>query len=112
MSTPVHTELATGRWGTLTLSEQLGNIGSEVYRAARAQDKNEQRFNNALTRAFELIDLTLADTRHKGRLYEIARMREAVADAVTGGKEYGTTLDSLEAYFNHFAFSARLHSGA
>ena len=28
-----HKELAAGRWQTLTLSEQMGNIGSEVYRS-------------------------------------------------------------------------------
>ena len=28
-----HPSLATGRWQTLTLIEQLGNVGSEVERA-------------------------------------------------------------------------------
>ncbi|TSC78477.1 MAG: hypothetical protein G01um101429_750, partial [Parcubacteria group bacterium Gr01-1014_29] len=39
----IHKELAEGRWFQLSLMEQLGNIGSEVGRAARAEDKDTQR---------------------------------------------------------------------
>jgi hypothetical protein len=32
----IHTDLAAGRWSTLTLAEQLAHVGSEVERALRA----------------------------------------------------------------------------
>ena len=32
----IHASLANGRWRTLTMAEQLGNIGSDVERAFRA----------------------------------------------------------------------------
>lgn len=103
----LHKELAGGRWYTLTLSEQLGNIGSEVSRARRAQGKNEQRFRSAVERALELFDLTLSDRRWRGRLKEIGRAREVFCDAIYGGKEYGSKLADLERYFDHFALAAR-----
>ena len=54
--------LASGRWRTLTILEQMGNIGSEVERAIRAHDAGRQdRFEHALERALELFDLTAAD---------------------------------------------------
>lgn len=103
----LHKELAAGRWHTLTLFEQLGNIGSEVSRARSAQSKNEQRFQNSVDRALELFDLTLSDKRWRGRLREIGRAREVFCDARYGGKEYGSSLADLECYFNHFALVAR-----
>ena len=64
---PSHVALAAGRWHTMTLAEQLGNVGSEVSRAVRAKGQgNEGRMNAALGRALELFDLTAADPRLLG----------------------------------------------
>ena len=103
----IHKELAAGGWQKLTLAEQLGNIGSEVSRALHARGKDEARYESAVTRGFELFDLTLADPRWRGRLREIARAREVFADAVLGGKEYRSTLEDLLRYCDAFAFAAR-----
>ena len=102
-----HAELANGRWQTLSLAEQLGNIGSEVHRSALAEGKNAERFLRARDRALELFDLTLADQRWSGRMREIARARELFCDASTGGASYGATLASMEKYFDQFAVLAR-----
>lgn len=101
-----HQSLAEGRWFTLTLAEQLGNIGSEVHRAARAQG-DERRFANAITRALELFDLTLGDPRWRKRCKEIARLRELFCHAILGNFEYKTTLEDLDKYFYYFAYAAR-----
>jgi len=103
----IHKDLAAGKWFKLSLMEQLGNIGSEVSRARRAQDNNPGRFRNAVDRALELFDLTLSDSRWQGRLKEIGRAREVFCDAISGGKEYGSSLSDLERYFNQFALAAR-----
>ncbi len=102
-----HASLAAGRWFELSLAEQLGNIGSEVSRAIKA-GKDEKRFNGAVERALELFDLTLRDVRWRGRLKEIGRAREVFCDAVLGGHEYGSSLESLNTYFFQFAYAARL----
>lgn len=104
---PIHKELAAGRWYKFTLFEQLGNIGSEVIRARRAQGTDAARFQSAVDRALELFDLTLADPRWRGRLREIGRAREVFCDAVYGGKEYNSSLSDLQRYFDHFAIAAR-----
>jgi hypothetical protein len=96
------------RWGRLSLLEQLANIGSEVGRAARARERQQQeRFDHALDRALELFDLTLADARWRGRRREIARAREVVCDFLVGDNAYGSTAASLDAYFLPFAVAAR-----
>jgi len=38
----VHRDLAAGRWKELGLSEQMGNIGSEVHRALKWREKNPE----------------------------------------------------------------------
>ena len=103
----VHKNLASGKWFTLPLMEQLGNIGSEVSRAAMAKGKDEQRFENAFLRALELFDLTLEDTRWNGRQREIARARELFCAAAVGESEYHTSLEDLDRYFLPFAIAAR-----
>lgn len=102
-----HKNLASGRWGELSLTEQMGNIGSEVLRAARQQGKDEKLFWGAVERALELFDLTLSDERRRGRRWEIARAREVFCDAVYGGKLYKSSLGDLQKYFDQFAFAAR-----
>ena len=102
-----HPGLAAGRWQTLSLLEQLGNVGSEVGRMRRSRDRDARLAAAAFERALELLDLTLADPRWRGRRREIARARELLCDAAAGGGEYGTTLDDLDRYFLAFAVAAR-----
>ncbi len=95
------------RWGTLTLAEQFGNIGSEVGRAAKWQGRDENVFWGAVGRALELLDLTRKDKRWGRRRLEIDRAREVFSDAVLGGHEYKSYLPDLERYFMQFALLAR-----
>jgi hypothetical protein len=109
MAEPVlHGDLAAGRWQTLSLTEQLGNIGSDVGRALRAKARGDhERMAAALDRALELFDLTVADPRRKHRLKEILRAREVVCDFLVGDNEYASTPESLDDYFLQFALAAR-----
>lgn len=95
------------KWQKLSLAEQLANIGSEISRASRWKEKDEKIYKNSILRALELFDLTLEDFRWQKRLREIARARELFCDAISGGKEYNTTLEDLEDYFFYFAFLVR-----
>ena len=105
----MHAGLASGRWWTLTLAEQLGNAGADVGRAIRARQEGDQgRFDAALDRALELLDLTLADPRWNGpRRREIASAREVVCDFLVGDNLYRSTPELLDAYFLTFAIAAR-----
>jgi hypothetical protein len=73
----------------------------------RWRGRDERVAAAAFERALELLDLTLADPRWRGRRREIARARELLCDAVAGGGEYGTTLEALDRYFLAFAVAAR-----
>ena len=96
------------KWQKRTLSEQMGNIGSEVGRALKWKDINEIRKTSALERALELFDFTVEDKRwNGGRLKEICRSREVVNDFFYGNNDINSNADSLEKYFNYFAISAR-----
>ncbi len=104
-----HKKLAEGRWFTLSIAEQMGNIGSEVERALSWRQRGKQQeFEKAFARALELIDLTLADHRlalHRRR--EVARAREVLCDLCYGGNEFGTSVDQLRKYFLQFGILAR-----
>jgi hypothetical protein len=107
-----HQDLAAGRWWTLTLAEQLGNVGSEVSRTLKWRTRNPQIAERALERALELIDLTRADPRLRssiGRLREISRVREVLLDFLVGPNQYGSTDASLQRYFDAFAVAATRH---
>jgi len=92
----------------MSLSEQLGNVGSEVGRAAKWQRQgNTASRDNALERAFDLLDMTIADSRRKNSLKELCRLREVLADTFYGKKEYKDTPEALEKYFYQYAVAAR-----
>jgi hypothetical protein len=105
-----HADAARGRWWTLSLAEQFGNVGSEISRAIRWSTKNPETAQAALHRGLELFDMMLDDPRHRAsvaRLREIARAREVVVDFLAGANEYGSTGPSLQKYFDQFALAAR-----
>ncbi len=102
-----HEDLAGGRWRTLTLAQQLGNVGSEVSRALRWKDRDPKTSENAVFRALELLDLSIQDPRWKGRLKELTRARECLVDGWLGGAAYGSSLADLDRYFFAFALLAR-----
>lgn len=104
-----HQEAAAGSWFGLSLMEQLANVGTEVGRAARAKGAGkDERAWNALARALELFDLTIADDRWRGpKRREICIAREVVCDFVAGDNAYGTTAESLDRYFLPFVYAAR-----
>ncbi|HXI24799.1 MAG TPA: hypothetical protein VNG71_13130 [Pyrinomonadaceae bacterium] len=105
----LHPDLADGRWHTMTLAEQLGNVGSDYERALRWKQKgNREYFESALARMLELLDLTISDPRWRNhRLKELCRLREVVCDELLNEvREYPDPRD-FKNYFYFFAYTAR-----
>ena len=104
-----HAGLAAGRWTTLTLAEQLANVGSEVDRAIGAWEaQRSDRFDRALARALELFDLAAADDRWRGhRRREILRAREEFCRLFFDTEWLPDAARTLRAYFLAFAVLAR-----
>ncbi len=105
-----HKEMAAGKWYTLSIYEQIGNIGSEVHRTIIASEKGDiEQFRNAFSRAIELFVLTAGDNRwnyHRKR--EITRSREVFCDLFFGGNSYKTDPDSLDNYFMQYAIASQI----
>ena len=108
----IHRDLAAGRWTSMSLVEQLANIGSEVSRCLAWRRKgNEAIAGRAFQRALELFDLTLDAGHPLPRLREVCRAREVVCDYIAGDNAYHSTPESLERYFLAFAVLARRQAG-
>jgi hypothetical protein len=104
-----HRDLAAGRWQSLSLVEQLANVGSEVERALNWHQKNKADYSLlALDRALELLDLTITDPRRGRRLRELTRLREALLDYFLGDNQYASTDKSWRNYFYAFGYAASL----
>lgn len=106
--TAQHRELAAGRWCQFSLAEQLANTGSEVERALNWKQRGNAEYSTkAIERALELLDLTIADARHRGRLRELTRVREVLVDYFYADNRFGSSPANWRTYFNAFAVAAR-----
>lgn len=109
----MHQGLEDGAWERMTPLEQMGNLGTEVARAARAKESgDEERSRGAFDRALELFELTIVDDRWRGpRRRELCLVREVFIDFIAGDNEYGESAASLDRYFLPFAVAARREAG-
>lgn len=108
----IHTDLADGRWFTLSLAEQLSNVGCDIDRAIRWRNKGDlEHSHNAFLRALELISLTIIDSKHKFHRKELTRVREAILDYFMGDNEYGSTDEAWHNYFMTFNYIYALQKG-
>jgi hypothetical protein len=110
--TAQHADLAAGRWQTFSLVEQLANVGSEVERALTWAAKGDSAHSDrALERGLELLGLTIADPRHRHRLRELTRLREALLDYFWGDNEFGSDAQAWRRYFGAFGMAAAIARG-
>jgi len=109
----IHKDLASGRWFTFSLMEQLANVGMDIDRTIRWKNKGDLEMSKqAFERALELLDLTIADPKNRGpRLKEILRVREALVDHFVYDNEYKSTDESWQNYFFDFNYAAALQRG-
>lgn len=104
-----HRELASGRWHTMTIAEQLGNVGSEYERALSWKERGDTaRFEQAFSRLIELLDLTIVDPRWQNhRLKELTRLKEVICDELYNEVPEFDHPSDLRQYFLHFGTLAR-----
>ena len=103
-----HKNLAGGRWAQMSLLEQMANIGSEISRALKWQENNNQAYcQKAVDRSLELIDLTLASISVPSHYKEISRLREAVVDYFLDKNQFASSPELWRKYFDHFNYALR-----
>ena len=86
------------RWKQFSTKQHLGHITSELNRAKNWEDKNDLvSRNNALERALDLANLTVAcytGTRRR----EFARFREIIAHCLSQSNTYRISLSDIQRY--------------
>lgn len=93
------------KWTSLSLYEQMGNIGSEVGHTMNALEHgDETSMQAAYLRGLDLIDTTVAAWRSAARRRELLRAREQFVAAV----ESRTVDRALDSYFLQYAIAARV----
>ena len=92
------------QWFEMPFAQQMANVGSEVFRAAKWKEKGRaDRAASAADRALELLDFTILSMQRSGkRLKEVTRLREALCDYFYGENDFGSTEESLNRYFRPF----------
>ncbi|TSC92713.1 MAG: hypothetical protein CEN89_499 [Candidatus Berkelbacteria bacterium Licking1014_7] len=105
----IHKSLAAGRWNKFTFFEQMANVGSEIERTIAYKNRSDNKASRmAFERGLELLDFTIADPKNRGgRLKELCRTREALADHFWFDNEYKSTDAIWQKYFFAFAWAAR-----
>lgn len=93
----------TLRWFEMGIGEQISNIGSEVNRAIRYKNKNDEvKKNNFYKKAVELLELTCKDPKNQFRLGELNFCIEELTDYFVGTNQYNTTDEMLTKYYDAF----------
>ena len=99
------------RWATLSIFDQMGNVGSEVGRTIQAKKSgDEAKFEAALARALDLLDATVEAqiVTKPYRAKEVLRAQDQFLNLFFGGKASPSDQRKLEEYFTHYAIAARL----
>lgn len=91
------------RWFAMPIGVQISNIGSEVARAIRWKQKQDnEKSISFCKKAIELIRLTEKDPKNRNRIRELQACEEELADYFYGDNVYHTTDDVLTRYYDAF----------
>lgn len=105
-----HKQLASGGWLELSFIQQMGNIGSEVYRAIKwFREKNEIRFQISFEMALELFDMTIKDIRWENERIDVMKYRNLFCDVLINYDNVQnpeSKLDFLNDKFSEFGLAA------
>jgi len=106
-----HKSLIGGRWFSMSLAEQLANVGSEFERVLSWRVKgNREHADKAFERMLELLDLTRNDPRWRNhRLKELSRLREVINYELSAedNENLFIAVQDLQKYFLQFGILAR-----
>jgi hypothetical protein len=91
------------RWFQKSVSEQLANVGSEVSRAIRWENKGDHvKKMNFYRKAIDFLELSEQDPKNQKRLKELSLLKEELEDYFEGENLYMTTDKVLLRYYDSF----------
>ena len=88
-------------WFSLSLVQQMINIGNEVKRAVRF-DQDETKKHMFLDKAIQYTDLTIQDPKNRKVVPELEIGKQALLD-YDGEHNLDITKEQLRDYYMHFA---------
>lgn len=95
-----HKKLSKGLWKSKPFLEQMANIGSEVNRAIKWRNKdNEEYAELAFVRSLELFDLSKESKLTYPKYKELLRMREIWVDYFKYDNVYNSNEKDINKYF-------------
>lgn len=103
-----HKDLTKEKWLRLDFFSQMANVGAEIGRAINWSKKDKNLSQSALYRGLELLDLTIEDRKNRGKLKELCRLREIIADYFCFDNIYQSKDTELNNYFYVFNYAAAL----
>lgn len=106
-----HSSEFLNRWRTLSLPQQLGNVGSELSRMQIWYTKDIKIATNAFERFLELLDATIASQTEECRLRELTRVRELVVGSWYAKFSDPLLNEQMNKYFMQFAILANKTRG-
>jgi hypothetical protein len=91
------------RWFAMPIGMQISNIGSEVGRAIKWQNRHDKaKAVSFCDKAIELLQLTKKDKKNKFRQGELDFCIEELKDYFEGDNIYNTTDTKLMKYYDAF----------
>ena len=103
MDTIINNEQVKQKWFSLSIGEQISNIGSEVLRAdkwkARGDSKRMRGFYNA---AISFLLLSKKDPKNASIVNELDLCIDELADYFIGDNKWQTSSETLKRYYNAF----------
>ena len=91
------------RWFKMPIGMQISNIGSEVGRAIRRKNENDEysKINYAI-KAIELIGLTKLDPKNIKRVKELNYCEIELIDYIFDNNLYGNDDESIMKFYNQW----------
>lgn len=91
------------KWNSMTIQEQISNIGSEVLRADKWKQKgNKERMRSYYDAAISFLCLSIRDPKNAAGKNELNLCIEELADYFIGENRWETTSETLKKYYNAF----------
>ncbi len=91
------------KWQNMSIQEQISNIGSEVNRALEWKNSgNLARSEAFVTKAIQLLSLSIKDPKNKHRIMELTFCIEELQDYFFGNNFYNTTEAMFHKYYDAF----------
>ena len=91
-----------GKWFSLSLVEQMVNIGNEVKRAVRF-DANREKKDRFLDNAIRFTELTMSDPKN-ARVVPELQMGKAVLEDYRGEHRLDCTKEQIARYYNAYTY--------